>query len=68
MRIVGAEPGFDARQVRWPAEIGDDALDMAAGFAVEAGGERAQLFRIAADQHQIIATLGEAVGIDLANA
>jgi hypothetical protein len=50
------------------AQVGGDHLDLAAGFAGDLVGQRLQAVDPARYQNEVMATLGQAVGVDRADA
>jgi hypothetical protein len=63
-----AEKVLDTTDILAAVEISHDYLDGASGLGFETGGEGLEPFAIACDENKIIALLGEAVGIDCADA
>ncbi len=67
-RVVGSNHGLDRLQSLFRAEIGDDGADSDAVAFGQLRGDAGQAAGIAGDEDEIVASGGEAVGIDGADA
>ncbi len=65
---VGRQSSLDPGQVRLGVEVCGRHLDLDAGLGAQASREVFQAINIAGDQDQVVATLGQAVSIDGADA
>ena|ERR1700704_2399914 len=66
--MISAETFLEAKQVRPEGEIRRKDLDRATGLRGKIGRAVSEAFPVASDQEQVIAAMGQAVGIDCADA
>src|SRR5258707_15661642 len=66
--MIRAETFLEAKQVRPEGEIRRKDLDRATGLRGKIGRAVSEAFPVASDQEQVIAAMGQAVGIDCADA
>ena len=67
-RIIGAEDRLDRGEVRLVVEIGDERLHQPARLDFEAMRQDRQAVPIPRNKDQIVAALGQAIGIDRSDA
>ena len=65
---IGPQDVLDALQVRRRREVGFDRLDLPAGFVGEPARQRCEPLPVARDQNEIVAALGQTIGVDRTDA